>query len=89
MQRVVKIRGILGGTTEGAKTLHNRLIVNDCQPSFSGNHATFPPQSRDTLMVKYTYKFTLRKDHLLADGTHALVLQAFLHSLLTNVVLNQ
>jgi integrase/recombinase XerD len=78
MQRVVKIRGILGGTTEGAKTLHNRLIVNDCQPSFSGNHATFPPQSRDTIMVKYTYKFTLRKDHLLADGTYALVLQAFL-----------
>lgn len=29
-------------------------------------------------MVKYTYKFTLRKDHKLADGTFPVILQAFL-----------
>lgn len=29
-------------------------------------------------MIKYTYKFVLRKDHRLADGTYPVVLQAFL-----------
>lgn len=29
-------------------------------------------------MLKYTYKFVLRKDHRLADGTYPVVLQAFL-----------
>lgn len=29
-------------------------------------------------MIKYTYKFVLRKDHRLADGTYPILLQAFL-----------
>lgn len=29
-------------------------------------------------MIKYTYKFILRKDHRLADGTYGVMLQAFL-----------
>lgn len=29
-------------------------------------------------MIRYTHKFALRKDHLLADGTYPLLLQAFL-----------
>ena len=72
------MRGILGGTTEGPESPRKRLIVNDCQPSFFGNHATITTQPRYTEMIKYTAKFVLRKDHRLADNTYPIVLQAFL-----------
>ena len=37
---------ILGGTTDGEKRQHNRLIVNDYQPSFLEGNGTFTPQFR-------------------------------------------
>ncbi len=41
---IVGVWRILGGTTERGKTLHKRLILNECQPSFSRNHATITPR---------------------------------------------
>lgn len=38
----------MGGTTNHPTKQHNRLIVNDRQPSFSGNRAPITPQLRDT-----------------------------------------
>ena len=70
--------GGLGGTTGRCFCPYKTLIVNTVSVSFSLNRAPITPQIRHRKMIRYTYKFCIRKDHRRADGTYPLMLQAFL-----------
>lgn len=70
--------GILGGTTFGTFCQPKTLIVNAISVSFSWNRAPITPHCHHCKMIRYTCKFSLRKDRRRKDGTYPLLLQAFL-----------